>query len=137
VDITGTQNDRLLQAALQGLTTRQRAIADNVANVDTPNFKATHVSFETMLKQSLGRDDEPLRMAKVQNAVPAPGEASPNLKPTVTVDNATGHRNDGNNVDIDAEMLQLSDTNIRYNAVIQIVGSKLQTLRYAINDGRR
>jgi flagellar basal-body rod protein FlgB len=137
MQINESKNDRLLHAALQGLSARQRAIADNVANVDTPNFKASHVSFESMLKQSLGTDDRPLRMAKVQNAVAGPDDASAGLQPTVTVDSSTGRRNDGNNVDIDAEMLELSDTNIRYNAAIQIVSSKIGTLRYAINDGKR
>ena len=49
----------------------------------------------------------------------------------------TGRRNDGNNVDIDREMLDLSDTNVRFNALIQVMGNKISNLRYVINDGRR
>jgi flagellar basal-body rod protein FlgB len=137
VQINDTKNDRVIQAALQGLTARQRAIADNVANVDTPEFKASHVSFEKMLQQSLGTDDQPLQMMRVQNGVAGPDDASADLKPTVTMDTSTGRRNDGNNVDIDSEMLQLSDTNIRFNSLIQVMNSKMQILRYAINDGKR
>ncbi|MFN8634024.1 MAG: flagellar basal body rod protein FlgB [Chloroflexota bacterium] len=137
MQINDTKNDRVIQAALQGLTARQRAIADNVANVDTPQFKATHVSFEKSLQQALGADDQPLRMMKVQNGVAGPDDASADLKPTVTLDSSTGRRNDGNNVDIDGEMLELSDTNIRFNSLIQVMNSKMQILRYAINDGKR
>ena len=64
-------------------------------------------------------------------------EVSQDMKPTVTVDSSTGRRNDGNNVDIDSEMLELSDTNIRFNAAIQVMSAKLSGLRYAINDGKR
>ena len=48
-----------------------------------------------------------------------------------------GRRNDGNNVDIDREMLELADTNVRYNALVQVMSTKMAGLRYAINDGRR
>ena len=137
MQINDTKNDRLIKSALEGLTARQRAIADNVANVDTPQFKASHVSFEKALQDAHGTLDEPLRMFKVENGLPGPGDAPADVKPSVTVDSGTGRRNDGNNVDIDSEMLELSDTNVRFNALIQSMGSKLSSLRYVINDGRR
>ena len=49
-NIQFTGNDGYLQAAMSGLAARQRAIANNVANVDTPNFKASEVRFEDALK---------------------------------------------------------------------------------------
>jgi flagellar basal-body rod protein FlgB len=136
VEINSSKNDQLLQAALKGLSTRQQTIADNVANVDTPQFKASRVSFETELKQALGTGDQPLPMFKVTNGVAGPGDSSGDVKPTVTTESDTSRRNDGNNVDVDREMLDLTDTNMRYNAVISTVSSKLQILRYAINGGK-
>jgi flagellar basal-body rod protein FlgB len=135
VEITGTKNDRLLTTALDGLSARQRTIADNVANVDTPQFKASRVSFESALKQAIGTEDQPLAMFKVKDAVSGPGDAPAEIKPTVTVESESSRRNDGNNVDVDREMLDLTDTNMRFNAVIQTMSSKLQILRYAINGG--
>jgi flagellar basal-body rod protein FlgB len=137
VELNNTKNDRLLKSALQGLTARQRTIADNVANVDTPDFKATRVSFETALKQARGTVDAPLPMFRVANAVPGPGQIADPIKPSAQIESNTGRRNDGNNVDIDAEMLELADTNVRFNALIQVMGSKLTGLRYVINEGRR
>jgi flagellar basal-body rod protein FlgB len=137
ISINNTKTDRMLKSALEGLTARQRTIADNVANVDTPEFKASRVSFETALKQAQGTVDQPLKMFKVDNAVAAPGEVPADMKPTVIQETDLGRRNDGNNVDIDREMLELSDTNVRFNAVIQVMGSKLSGIRYVINDGRR
>jgi flagellar basal-body rod protein FlgB len=137
VEITGSKNDRLLQAALEGLSARQRTISDNVANVDTPQFKASRVSFETEMKKAIGDVDNPLPMFKVKDAIQGPGDAPAEIKPTVSVESETSRRNDGNNVDVDREMLDLTDTNMRYNAVISTVSSKLSILRYAINDGKR
>ena len=137
MEIVNTKSDQLLKSALEGLTARQRTIADNVANVDTPEFKASRVSFETALKQAHGTIDEPLKMFKVDNAVAAPGEAPADLKPTVVQETDLGRRNDGNNVDVDREMLELSDTNVRFNALIQVMSSKISGLRYVINNGSR
>lgn len=137
MEIMGTRNVRLIKTALEGLTARQRTIADNVANVDTPQFKASRVSFETALKQARGTIDQPLRMFRVKDAVPGPGEAPVEVETAVTLESDTQRRNDGNNVDIDAEMLELADTNLRFNALIQVMSSKVQGLRYVINDGRR
>lgn len=136
LQINNTKNDQLIKSALEGLTARQRTIADNVANVDTPEFKASRVSFETALKQASGTVDQPLKMFKVENAVAGPGEAPADLKPTVIQETDLGRRNDGNNVDIDREMLELSDTNVRFNGLIQSMNSKISNLRYAINGGR-
>ena len=137
MELGTTQNDRMIRTALQGLTARQRTIADNVANVDTPEFKASHVSFEMAMKQAIGSVEQPLAMTKVANAVAGPADAPNDVKPTVTVDSDLGRRNDGNNVDVDREMLDLADTNLRFNALIQTMNAKLSGLRYAINDGRR
>jgi flagellar basal-body rod protein FlgB len=136
VEINSSKNDQLLQAALKGLSTRQQTIADNVANVDTPQFKASRVGFEESLKQAMGNGDQPLPMFKVTNGVQGPGDAPADIKPTVTTESDTSRRNDGNNVDVDREMLDLTDTNMRFNAVISTVSSKLQILRYAINGGK-
>jgi flagellar basal-body rod protein FlgB len=137
MELGNTKNDRLIKTALEGLVARQRTIADNVANVDTPEFKASRVSFETTLKQAAGTVEQPLRMSKVENGVAGPGDAPTDVKPTVTLESDTGRRNDGNNVDVDREMLDLADTNVRFNALIQVMSSKMANLRYAINDGRR
>jgi len=47
--------DSYLQAAMSGLAARQRTIANNIANIDTPNFKASEVRFEDALKTAVSR----------------------------------------------------------------------------------
>src|ERR1700730_6125278 len=103
--------DSYLRAAMSGLAARQRAIANNVANVDTPNFKASEVRFEDALKSAIGsgRPGTPVDQSSL-NAAAAH---------TSLVD-ATSMRADGNNVDIDREMAILGETNLTYSAITQI-----------------
>ncbi len=135
--IGNTRTDKLFAAALTGLATRQRVISNNVANVDTPDFKASTVSFEQALRRASSRDDGGFRMFSVANAVAGPDDAPAEAEATVTVLADTTRRRDGNNVDIDQEMVELAETNITYNALAQLTSSRLQVLRTIVNDGRR
>jgi flagellar basal-body rod protein FlgB len=134
MEVGRTQADKLLHTALDGLAARQRAISDNVANVDTPGFKASRVEFEGALKQATGASDAP-KMAPVKNAVAGPGEESSGPQ-VVRTSNLT-RRSDGNNVDVDEEMVSLAETNVTYNAVAQLVSARLKLIRTAIYEGRR
>jgi flagellar basal-body rod protein FlgB len=117
---TGT--DRYLQAAMSGLAARQRAIANNVANIDTPNFKASEVRFEDALKSAIGNDG------------PTPDQSSLNTAAArSTIVDSTSVRADGNNVDIDREMAMLSETNLTYSAITQIMSTRIGILRNVIS----
>jgi flagellar basal-body rod protein FlgB len=119
-----TRVDTFIREALDGLALRQRVIGDNVANVDTPGFKAARVEFEAVLRDALARNQP----------VAATGEG---LQPkVVTVDQRSG-RSDGNNVDIDGEMINLAETNVTYNALAQLSAGRLRLLRSVISEGRR
>ena len=135
MDVTGTAPDRLLEAALDGLAVRQKLVGDNIANVDTPGFKASRASFEGALLRAIGAERE-LRMLPVANSVPGPDELPPGLAARVERD-PSSRRVDGNNVDIDQEMVELAETNLTYNAITQLASARLQLLRTVINDGRR
>ncbi len=116
--------DRYIQAALSGLSARQRAIANNVANVDTPNFKATEVRFEDVLKNAVQGRDSRLRASNGQLKAAV-------TRPSMVEDTAV--RSDGNNVDIDREMVQLAETSITYNTLTQAMASRLAVMRNVIS----
>jgi flagellar basal-body rod protein FlgB len=117
-----TAADSYLRAAMSGLAARQRAIANNVANVDTPNFKASEVRFEDALKSAIG------------NASSAPDQSSLNAAATRSTQvESTSVRADGNNVDIDREMAMLSETNLTYSAITQIMSTRIGILRNVIS----
>jgi flagellar basal-body rod protein FlgB len=131
--------DDSLQFALDGLSTRQRTIANNVANVDTPNFKGSEVSFENQLQRAASQRhgaEMSLVRTDVQHFDVA-GSTSTELAPEILPIQDTTLRNDGNNVDIDREMVKLADTQIRYNAAIQMVSQRYSILRSVISGNPR
>jgi flagellar basal-body rod protein FlgB len=98
-----------LHSALAGLSARQRAISDNIANVQTPGYHATRVSFEDDLRQAV----------ESGSGFAAP-VAQTSLEPT---------RLDGNNVNLDTETLSSVDTNLRYQLTLRAVDHDFSILR--------
>ncbi|MDI3341742.1 MAG: flagellar basal body rod protein FlgB [Sphaerobacter sp.] len=129
---------RLMSQALDGLSLRQRVTANNVANADTPHFKASRVTFEEALQQRLNADaprDLPLaRTHAAHLPLATPEEGSPAR--IVEMRNTT-MRNDGNNVDIDQQMAILAETAMRYSAVSESLARRLALLRTVASEGRQ
>ncbi len=121
INFSGT--DSYLQAAMSGLAARQKAIANNVANVDTPGFKAAQVNFEDVLNQMVkrARPDTSVNQSAMDAAMRM-----------TTLDDATSSRADGNNVDIDQQMEMLSEANLNYSALTQVMSTRLGILRGVI-----
>jgi flagellar basal-body rod protein FlgB len=121
INFSGT--DSYLRAAMSGLAARQRAIANNVANVDTPGFKASEVRFEDVLSNALksGTPGSAINQSSLNSAASRS-----------TLEDATSMRADGNNVDIDREMESLSEANLNYSALTQVMSTRLGILRSVI-----
>jgi flagellar basal-body rod protein FlgB len=122
IQFSGT--DAYLRAAMGGLAARQRAIANNVANIDTPNFKASEVRFEDTLLTAISRG----RPGTTTNQTALNAAASRS-----SLIDSTSARGDGNNVDIDREMEMLGEANLNYSALTQLMSSRLGILRSVIN----
>lgn len=128
--------NQILQMALDAAAERQRVIAHNLANVNTPNFKRQEVSFETKLKEALYNQPK-LPLTKThEKHLPRELNHS-DLRHEVVTDNSTSMRTDGNNVDIDREMVLLAMNQLQFNAVTQVLNNRYSTLRYIIQEGRR
>ena len=139
--ISGLLNDptgRALQAALNGLSLRQQAIGNNLANVDTPGYQATEVSFEGRLQQALAVGEQS-RLQLVSTDPRHLGGPQPVSTELASVQYTTDSpvRNDGNNVDVDREMARLAETQINYQAITELASNRLALLRSIINEGRR
>lgn len=106
----------VLHRALDGLERRQQAIATNIANLETPGYQAREVMFEDSLRRAaaLGRPEE------------ADVTIERSMAPT---------RANGNNVNIDRELLAGSENVLRQRLTIQGLNAKYDALRTAI--GRR
>jgi flagellar basal-body rod protein FlgB len=103
----------VLRVAASGLTLRQRVIADNIANIETPGFRAGKVRFE----QELGA------AVAAGNPAQARPSVAESLEPT---------RLNGNNVNLDQETLSNLDTGLRYQMVLRALDDRFSHLRDVI-----
>jgi len=125
----------LLEKSLGAASLRQRVSANNIANVNTPGFRKSDVIFEDVLQQAMGGD---FMISQVRTH---PGHLSKDksffeIEPQIILSDATTIRNDGNNVDIEAEMAQVAQTNLYYNSLAQQLSAKLKDLKSVIQGGR-
>lgn len=129
-------NTYVLQRALDASWTRNKAISNNIANVDTPGYKKQKVEFESYLSQALNNNTVK-GMVTNEKHIPVGAASASRIKIDVREDNSTAMRLDGNNVDIDSEMADLAKNNIMYNALIEKISLEFRNLRTAINEGRK
>jgi len=118
---------RTLASALRASAARQTVLADNIANGDTPGFIRRDLPFEQALA------------AAVQGARRAPDRASDLFSAvdlSARFDRSRPARADGNNVDIDREMVALAENSLRYQAASEALAGRIRLLRAAIQSGR-
>ena len=112
IDSTGSA----IYAALNGLAARQRVIANNVANIETPGYIAGKVSFEDSLRAAIAEGDpSATSVAKLRSTDPV--------------------NQNGNNVSLDNEVVSMTDTDLRYQLMVQAMNQKFGLLRTAIGSG--
>lgn len=138
--VSGGPVDKAIRVALTGLAARQRVISNNLANLDTPGFKASEVRFEDELQSAIARErgrspftlvaSHPMHLTTEQGSVEA-------VRPDVVRLGDTTVRLDGNNVDIDREMVELAETSISYGALAQLISSRISLTKYIVNEGKR
>lgn len=135
-----TLTDRLLERALDGVAARQRVTAHNIANVNTPGYKRYRLSFEENLRQAVEKGERRRLTGKVTHPRHIPiGESQPPLDRPFRVerDLTTTMRNDGNNVDVEAELAQVIKDQVYYQALADQVARRYAMLRAAVTEGRR
>jgi flagellar basal-body rod protein FlgB len=103
-----------LHSALDGLAFRQKVTADNIANVDTPDFTARKVDFEDSLRSALADGADPSRVA-----------------PTTELSTAQRGAN-GNNVDLANETMTAMQTTFSYQLLSRAVGDRFGLITTAI-----
>ena len=101
---------------MHGASMRHRVVSQNLANVNTPGYRAQHVSFEEQLNELVKRDsnDWGKLVARVQESHGMPA------------------RQDGNTVDVDYEITQLNKNAVYHQALNQIMATQIAMMRTAI-----
>jgi len=120
------------ETALSVRGQRQQLLASNIANADTPNYKARDINFSTALSHALGQNlnqaPTPMNKTAAQH-IDTPGSiagAAPQYRPTVQ------GSVDGNTVDMDVERNQFTDNALRYEASLTIINMQIKNMLAAI-----
>jgi len=125
----------ILQKGLSASWSRNAAIRNNIANVETPGFKASDVEFETLLAQSM--QGSGFRGAKTHpKHIDIGPRGLPAFEARLVKRDDLSMRMDGNNVDIESENVKLAQNSLYYNTLMEKLNSEIRRLRAAISEGR-
>jgi flagellar basal-body rod protein FlgB len=138
--ITDTLNFQ--STALQLRSERQRLIASNIANADTPGYAAREFDFSAALRDATGATsaaDSSVSRPRLTLATASPGHLGLNGQPAGTAPSpelayATASMTsvDGNTVDMDRERASFADNTVRYEATLRFITGQIRTLNTAI-----
>jgi flagellar basal-body rod protein FlgB len=111
--------------------TQQAVSAGNLANLDTPGFRTREVSFDDVLDAELGQAGT-LRVTNASHMTTHSESGSHEIQDA----EGLAMRRDGNNVELDRELLKMSRASADFTAAQTALAAKFRLLRYAINEGR-
>lgn len=133
-----TASATAMRQALERASLRQQVLSNNIANVNTPQFKRSDVAFGDQLQQAIEQDTQKsakrlaLQKTNPRHLAPEGRETGPRI----VRDDAVTMRADGNNVDIDREMAEVAKNSIFYQANAQQLSRYYSTLKSVITGGR-
>tara|TARA_B100001248_G_scaffold262154_1_gene256418 strand:+ start:16260 stop:16670 length:411 start_codon:yes stop_codon:yes gene_type:complete len=127
---------KALERSLDSLQLRNTVTTANIANAETPNYKAKKVDFEEELASALMQGGAKNLSATDAGHFPLSRPAVAAVQADVYDNPDVNHSNDGNTVDLEKEMATLSESTIRYRAATQLINKKLGAMKYVIGEGR-
>ena len=127
---------RALAASINFRQMRQELITSNIANAETPGYKAKRIGFEEALSRALDVDGEQSLNVEDERHFDVGSGGFNNLQPEVFEDPNGLVSEDGNTVDRDKEMSLMAKNKILYDASVQLLNKKLGLMKYAIGSER-
>jgi len=115
----------LMESLLSWASKRQQALASNVANQDTPGYRAKDFTFQSELESSLS-----LTATSPKHIAPSAEDAAFRV-----IEVGTQEKPNGNNVDIERELTEITKNGLQYITMVQYLNQKIRTLRSAISEG--
>lgn len=127
--VNNDKSFEFLKLGLDASAIRGKVISNNMANINTKNFKKSFVSFEDNLKEETRKFD-----LKKTKEVHLNGNGNDSII-SVNKDKSTSMRADGNNVDLDLEKVNQASNTLMYNALITQANSKMAMTKSVISGG--
>lgn len=151
VDFISTRTMEINKLAMDGLMQRQKAITANTANVMTPDYQRKEVNFESQLREIVEKD-ELKQYIKGQNSIQynptsldmVMGEEKPKLTsqqakylqsdiydkfdPQIIDDTVSGSDTNGNNVDLEKEVMDMASVGMRYNVIATLEQREMKNI---------
>ena len=116
----------VLKAAADASWTREEVLTNNIANVDTPNYKRQDVDFTTYLRSALSRTNG--GSSSLTNRVNNLNYNDIAIR-TYTDNSTLSYRLDGNNVDLSTENVELASEQLNYNALIDSMNNEFSRFK--------
>jgi flagellar basal-body rod protein FlgB len=117
----------ILDKASDASWARNEVISNNIANVDTPNYKRKDIEFQTYLMQEMTGDGS--LDQKVSNV-----DLNALNTTTYTDNESLSYRLDGNNVDIDTESANLAENQVRYYTLLEAMTQEFSRIKSVLNN---
>ena len=124
-----------VQNALNLRARRHEILAGNIANSDTPNYKARDLDFATALKSAMGADGGPLKLVRTHGGhldVSGSATAGGQVKYRSSVQPSL----DGNTVDPDVERAHFTENSLHYQFLLDRAASSFKTMGQALGSGQ-
>lgn len=115
----------ILQRNMATASLRRQVIANNIANAETPDFKRSYVNFEAELSRALASEklDTPIGVLTHERHIPFRKTIDyRDVRPKLVLDYLTAAKNNGNNVDIERELMQATENQMLYELMSNAVG---------------
>ena len=129
-------NDKTLQSlamAMKFREMRQELISSNVANANTPGYKAQKLDFEDALARALDVDGQMQMNTSDGKHYDVGNGGFNNLEPEVYDDPNGVVSENGNTVDVEAEMSRMAENKLMYDSIVQLMNKKIGLMKYTIN----
>ena len=129
-------NDKTLQAlstAAKFREMRQEVIASNIANAETPEFKAKKLDFEEALARALDVDGQMSMQIEDSRHYNVGSGGFNNLSPEIYEDPNGEVSLNGNTVDVESEMSQMSQNKLMHEALTSLINKKIGMMKYLVN----
>jgi flagellar basal-body rod protein FlgB len=131
-----SHSDAVLEQSLGHRLARLNTTSSNLANAQTPGFRAIGYEFEEQMQRAVGSSGElPLKVTSSKH-MNTGGVSVGDVKPDIFVKPTESIGNDGNTVDVDGEMAQLAETQIMYKATVELLNRKFAMMKYGMSGGR-